>query len=142
MTMLNNGSIIIEIAGEPVGKGRARFARTTGHAYTPTRTRRYEDQLRYVAQQTMNGQAPLQGPLFVQIDAYFPIPNSWSRKKREAALVGSIKHVTRPDIDNLVKTVDSLNQVVWGDDRQIVTCVVSKHYTDRPRLRIEVTATS
>ena len=33
--------IVIEIAGEPRGKGRPRFARS-GHTYTPAATRAYE----------------------------------------------------------------------------------------------------
>jgi Holliday junction resolvase RusA-like endonuclease len=136
--MITDANIVIEIVGEPVGKGRARFARSTGHAYTPAHTRRYENQLRYAAQQAMDGRPPLSGPLSIRIEAHFPVPTSWSRKKRESALAGAVKHIVRPDVDNLVKTVDGLNQIVWRDDRQIVNCLVTKLYSDRPQLRIEV----
>ena len=48
------------------------------------------------------------------LTATFPVPTSWSRRKREAALTGTIQHIKKPDCDNLLKCVDALNQVVWG----------------------------
>ncbi len=130
--------IIIELAGEPKGKGRPRFVRKTGIAFTPTATRNYEAGLRLAAQDAMAGRAPLDGPVIVTIDAFFPVPASWSRKKREAALAGSLLPQSKPDLDNLMKGLDSLNEVVFRDDKQITDATVRKRYSDRPRLRIEI----
>jgi len=130
-------SIVIELAGEPRGKGRPRFARN-GVTYTSTATRRHEAALRFAAQQEMNGRPPLAGALAVTVTATFPIPLSWSKRKRVAAIAGSLPHVKAPDADNLLKVTDALNGVAWVDDKQITRAVIIKKYGERPCLRIEI----
>jgi Holliday junction resolvase RusA-like endonuclease len=130
--------LVIELLGEPKGKGRPRFARRTGHAYTPQETASYEACLRHEAALAMAGRAPLEGPLLVQVAAHFEIPASWSAKKRAAALAGEIRPTKRPDWENVAKMLDALNEVVWRDDAQVVSGLIEKHYSDRPRLRVEV----
>jgi Holliday junction resolvase RusA-like endonuclease len=130
--------IVIELSGEPKGKGRPRFARN-GRVYTPAATRAYESTLRFAAQEEMNGRPPLDGALAVTVTATFPIPISWSARKRASALAGSLPHVKAPDCDNLLKCTDALNQIVWRDDKQIIKARVVKRYGERPSLRIEIT---
>jgi len=131
--------IVIELAGTPVGKGRPRFVRRTGCAYTPTKTRNYEGNLRLAAQDVMAGAKPLEGPLAVTVHALFPVPASWSRRKRNAALDGSLWPTSKPDCDNIAKgACDALNQIVYRDDKQAVDVRVIKSYSERPALRIEV----
>jgi Holliday junction resolvase RusA-like endonuclease len=48
--------------------------------------------------------------------------------------------LVKPDADNLIKQLDSFNQVIWVDDRQIVTALIRKRYSERPMLRVEVTS--
>lgn len=131
-------TITIELSGEPRGKGRPRFVRATGIAFTPAETRKYESALRFAAQQEMATRSPLEGPLSVLVEAHFPIPQSWSRKKRDQALAGMVRPTTKPDADNLLKNLDSFNEVVFRDDKQIVDARISKFYSDRPRLVIRV----
>ena len=131
-------SVTIELNGPPKGKGRARFVRKTGIAYTPEKTRNYEAVLRFAAVVAMRGKLPMEGPVAVLMTAYFPIPTSWGAKKRLAALERAILPTTKPDIDNIVKVLDALNGVVFNDDKQVVSCSVSKLYCSRPRLRIIV----
>lgn len=130
--------IVIELAGEPEGVGRPRFVRRTGVAFTPADTRKYQAALRLAAQQAMRGGAPLDGPVSVMVAAYFPIPASWSKRKREQALSGLIGATVKPDCDNILKQLDALNQVVFVDDKQVVQATVHKRYSERPALRIEV----
>jgi len=134
--------VIIFFAGDPVAKGRPRFA-SLGNgrpvAFTPAKTRKYEAALRYAAQQAMNGRALLTGPLSMTVTATMPVPQSWSGKKQRAALAGEIMPTKRPDADNFGKlAADSLNTVVFADDSQIVDWRVIKLYGERPGLRIEV----
>ncbi|HWE19664.1 MAG TPA: RusA family crossover junction endodeoxyribonuclease [Hyphomicrobiaceae bacterium] len=135
-------TVRIELAGEPRGKGRPRFSRRSGIAYTPGSTRTYEAALRHEAALAMQGRAPLDGPLSVTVDAWMPIPASWSRRRQLQASTGLIRPTGRPDIDNLVKTLDALNRVVWRDDSQIVLIQVSKRYAERPRLDVVVSRLS
>lgn len=130
--------IVIVLAGEPKGKGRPRFNRATGRSYTPQPTAIYEDALRYAAQQTMAGAVPLEGALKIDIRAHVGIPKSWPKKKQALALRGDLRPTGKPDGDNLAKTVDALNEVVWRDDSQIVDWSIHKFYSDRPRLELRI----
>lgn len=123
--------------GEPIGKGRPRFSRATGHAYTPEKTARFEERLAWAAQDTMKRRPLFDGPLRMLINAYFSIPVSKAAKWRLAALEQKILPTKKPDIDNIIKGVaDSLNKVVYVDDTQIVSLAAGKFYSDRPRIEI------
>ena|ERR1700761_6108798 len=130
--------ITITLAGVPVGKGRPRFVRSTGRAFTPERTRSYEDSLRLSAQVVMVGRVPLDGPLSVSIDAAFPVPESWSKVRRRLALDGVLRPCVKPDADNLMKVLDALNQIVWLDDKQIVEASIRKTYSDKPAFTVMI----
>ncbi len=132
--------VTVIVLGSPVGKGRPRFTRKTGHAYTPEKTRRYEDILRFAAQQEMKGRAPDEGPIAVKVIARFPVPASWSRKRRLMALAGDLMPTKKPDADNLLKGLDSFNEVVWKDDAQIIRAEIVKRYDAIPALVVEVRA--
>lgn len=133
------GIVTVELAGTPVAKGRARFVRSTGIAFTPAKTRSYESHLRLAAQDAMDGRAPLEGPLVMRVRVTLPIPLSFSKRKRAAALAGDEHPAKRPDWDNYGKiAADSLNSIVFRDDAQIVDARVVKRYGERPGLSIDV----
>src|SRR3990167_60074 len=111
--------IRIELVGPPRGKGRPRFVRATGRTYTPAKTASYEGELKFAAQRVMGNRPPVDIALDVLFVAVFPVPSSWSRKKREAALAGEIRPTVKPDGDNILKCSDALNEVVWRDDKSI-----------------------
>ena len=125
------------VTGRPLAKGRVRFTKT-GHAFTPDRTVGFEGKLALAAQAAMNGQPPAEGPVAVTLEVLLPIAASWSKKKREAAVLGQIRPTGRPDLDNFAKMLDALNLVVWNDDAQIVELVVFKRYSEAPQLAITV----
>lgn len=133
-------SALIEIRmdGTPVGKGRPRFSRATGHTYTPEKTARFEERLAWTAQGVMAGRPLLDGPLAVSVFAFMDIPKSKPKRWREDALANRIHPTSKPDADNIAKMLDALNKVVWVDDSQIVYLAVHKRYSDRPRLEISV----
>jgi Holliday junction resolvase RusA-like endonuclease len=131
--------IKIELPGEPRGKDRPRFLRNRAKpAYTTPRTAEYEESLAKVAMIAMAGRKPLDGPLFVTIRAYFGIANSWSKKDKASALAGYLRPTKKPDWENIAKTLDAFNGIVWVDDAQIVDARVTKEYSPMPRLVVEV----
>ncbi len=130
--------VTIRLTGEPEGKGRPRFDRRSGRAYTPASTRSYEAALRLAAQAEMAGRPLMTGALEVLIVAAFPIPKSFSKAKRSDALVGALRPTRKPDADNLLKGIDALNGVVWEDDAQVTDATVKKIYAERPELTIQV----
>lgn len=128
------------ILGEPKGKGRPRFCRNTGHAITPKDTVNYETlvHMEYVAQ-CEEFRFPDDAMLDMRIRAYYSIPKSASKKKRAEMIIGEIRPTKKPDMDNVVKIIaDSLNQVAYRDDTQIVDCQCRKFYSDNPRVEVMI----
>lgn len=130
--------IVITLLGHPRGQGRPRFVRATGIAHKDAKTQRFEDNLAVMSKIAMAGRAPLTGPLATFILAVFPIPKSWSAKKRAAALVGQIRPTVKPDWDNIGKMTDAMKGIVFVDDAMIVDGRVKKIYGERPRLVVTV----
>lgn len=129
--------ITIILAGEPRGKGRPRFA--GGVAYTDAKTRAYEHALAWAAQAEMGSRAPTDSPVTMLVEVRMPVPQSWSRARRTAALAGKILPLTKPDADNVLKgAADALNHIVFVDDKQIVEATVRKIYHEKPALIIRV----
>lgn len=86
----------------------------------------------------MGDAKPTSQPIAVAIEARIPVPNSWSQKKRAAALAGRVLPTTRPDVENYSKAMDALNGIVWVDDKQIVDEHIAKIYSERPGLTIRI----
>lgn len=130
----------ITIFGEPVGKGRPRFARTGAYvrAYTPDKTRQYEENVATIYR-LRKGQHFGAEPVTLKVDAYFAVPKSASKKAREAMLSGETPCMKKPDADNIIKCIaDALNGVAYDDDKQITNVVFSKQYSESPRVEITV----
>jgi len=123
--------MVINIPGlDPVAKGRARVTKR-GHAYTPKKTKLFEEAVRLsaIAQMRRGGHGIESGPISVHVALVFTPPKSWPKWKRAAAIAGDVKHTGKPDADNLAKGVcDALNGIAWVDDSQIVSLTVSKGY--------------
>lgn len=132
--------IAITIPGRPVAKGRPRLSNVNGcaRAFTPAKTRRYEDLIRLEAGRLMEGREMMTGAVSATVRAFVAIPKSMSKQRRLDAIEGRLRPTTRPDIDNYVKTLDALNDIVFHDDSQIAQLIATKHYSDRPRLEIEL----
>ena len=117
------------IYGKPVSKGRPRFGRAKNGsmvAYTPFKTRKYEQEVKSLFQIAMYGKAMLEGPVKVTITACFN-----SKKK-------SGWHTSRPDLDNIIKAIlDSMNGIVVEDDASVAQIVACKRYDDGEE-RVEV----
>lgn len=128
------------VHGDCVAKGRPRFAVRNGHAmaYTPAKTRRWEDVVRQTAIREWGNTKPIaEAGIFIEAVFVRQVPSSWSRKKREAALAGLLHPVTKPDLDNLFKAItDGLNAVVYLDDAQIVATTVQKVYGPDPHVEV------
>lgn len=132
------------LAGPPQGKARHRSAvRHKGNKvfvqqYSDAKTVKYETQLRIIGTQAMQGNPPFDGPISVYMTCFFPVPDSWSNKKRLEALAGRIRPTVKPDWDNVGKLCDGLNQVCWKDDKQIVDGRVVKLYSTTPGVQIDI----
>ena len=125
----------LRVDGVPVPKGRARVTTIGGfaRAYTPEKTRKYEQLVAYCAREAWGKNPPLDGPIAVAMDVNLAIPDSWSKRKKAEALAGQIMPTGRADLDNYCKAVfDSLNEICYHDDSQIVSVTVLKQYSGTP----------
>jgi Holliday junction resolvase RusA-like endonuclease len=123
-------TITIILEGTPVPKGRPRFG--NGRAYTPKRTKDYENALKALIKEQK-----IEGPIEVLLNAVFPRPQRLMPKKYPDGL---ILHTKRPDLDNIIKAVlDALNKTLQ-DDAQVCTIHAYKYYAERNQnARTEVT---
>ena len=129
------------VYGEPVGKGRPRFARRGKFTstYTPQKTKTYEDEIRMMAKVAMGASEPLDTPMTVAIYIRVGIPASYSKQKRKDALEGIIKPTKKPDLDNIAKCfLDGMNDIVYLDDKQVVNLHVTKVYAETPAVEVMV----
>lgn len=134
-------SFIIE--GIPVAKGRPRLTTRNGfaRAYTPDKTRRFETVVADEARTAIGPIDPYAGA--VELEAHFtiPIPKSWRKSDKAAALAGTLFPASKPDIDNYLKAIaDGMNGVVYCDDCQIVSARLTKRYGEEPGIAITVRA--
>jgi len=122
-----------------IPKGRPRHT-SSGHAYTPERTRDYEAAVRYAAQKKMQGKKQFLATVRVTIFVYKTVPKSYSKEKRVLASLGWIIP-SGGDLDNYVKAVtDALNGVVYHDDKQIGELHAKVRYGPANKVIIKVAA--
>ena len=116
--MIHTHTIIVPFVR---GKGRPRFVRATGRAYTPDKTAEAMAAIRAAWLDETDERAPSGTPVTVAITATRPLPKS--RPKRVMREADTVK----PDADNIAKCVlDALNGVAWDDDTQVTRLSVRK----------------
>lgn len=110
-------------------KGKARPRLFNGRAITPVDTVNYENWVRLCYQQQKGEH--LEGPIRARIVAYYKIPKSYSKKRVQAISEGAEHPIKKPDADNIAKIIlDSLNDIAFHDDSQIIELTVIKRYTE------------
>jgi len=106
--------------------------------YTPAATVNYETLVKEIFAVKYPNHQPSDKILAAQINAYFSIPKSTSKKKYREMLEGGIRP-KKIDCDNCAKIVlDALNKIAYHDDRQVVELHVHKYYAERPRVEIMI----
>lgn len=119
------------IPGKVQAKQRPRF--NGKFAYTPKQTVEYENWIRTCLLDKYKEIKPSEEPLKAKIIAYYEIPKSTSKKKRQQMLNCEIFPTVKPDTDNIAKSIlDSLNGIAYLDDKQIVKLEVEKYYSQAP----------
>ena len=131
-----------KLSGQPTGKGRPRFTKS-GHTYTPTKTKEYEQRIKRAAWAEMQRQGlnPTGRRVNVIVGCYFEIPKSYSKMKRLECQSG-ILIPKKPDVDNVIKAVlDACNEIVYDDDAQVWYLAGFKRYCDEgqePHIHVKI----
>lgn len=72
-------------------------------------------------------------------DAYFPTPSGMNKEEKVRAELKLIRHMSKPDWDNLGKTYsDMIQNTIIMDDSIIVESQVRKYYSTKPRIEITI----
>ena len=122
-------SFVVE--GTAVPKQRPRISKR--QAYTPKKTRDYEERVRRAFRSSYYGFTPIfpkDTPVKAYIDIVQQIPKSWSNSKTIRAERGEIVPTSRNgDLDNIAKSIlDALNGLVYEDDCQVTVLFITKRY--------------
>jgi Holliday junction resolvase RusA-like endonuclease len=114
------------VPGKPRGKGRPRFSKG-GHVYTDKETVSYENWVAERVREFTKGELLYPRPTPVVVEVLVNL----AKPKSKSQYVWWV--VTRPDLDNIVKSIlDGLNRSnVWEDDSQVVRISASKTYAAR-----------
>jgi Holliday junction resolvase RusA-like endonuclease len=133
-TMVSPRMIEIVIPIPPMGAvrmtQRSKWADPKAKSYL-----HYKESLGFIARSTIK--EPIKGPISVTLGFYYPIPASWSKKKKELAY--DMLPTVKPDIDNAVKGVfDALNKIAWEDDDLITDLMTFKRYSEEPKILIKI----
>lgn len=128
------------VPGEPRGKGRPRFNRSAGAAYTDRETKAYEETIVAFFRKSYGGfRYPDTAFLSVSVTALLPIPKSATKAQRAAMAAGETLPSRKPDVDNVQKVVlDALNGVAYKDDARVVDLHGYKRYSITPGLLVEI----
>lgn len=121
---------------EPIGKATARHTVRDGRVmtYTPARTRNTEIAIQLLIRQAVmekldNCFFPADVPLRL-IAIFYRIPPKHLKKN-------ITKPITRPDVDNYMKTLcDAMQKFLFLDDSQITTALIKKRFGTPPRIEL------
>lgn len=141
--IIEQQKISFTIYGEPVAQGRPKLTTINGmaRAYDPKKSRDWKDYVKLAASEHAMS-ALLEGPLLLEVTIYRQTTKaiSSSKKKAEAAEMGELLPVSKPDVDNYLKGIkDALNGVIWKDDSQVTDVIARKRYSARPRVEVTIT---
>lgn len=127
------------IQGKVQAKQRPRFNRYSGKTYTPNETIAYENWVKTCYLEKYKDKELMEKPLRVTIKAYFEIPKSTSKKRKQQMMDNEILPMVKPDTDNIAKGVlDSLNGIAYKDDKQVVELIVNKFYNNTPYVSVMI----
>lgn len=128
------------IEGEPTGKGRPKFNGNTNVAYTPKKTKDYENLVKWsYAEQVGLCNTFGDSPVAVDIVAYCSIPKRTTKEKFEGMIVNKLKPTKKPDVDNIAKIIlDALNHIAYDDDKYVVSLSVKKVYSSYPKVMVSI----
>lgn len=118
--------MIIDITPMPSPRPRARCVGRRPMIYMPKEYIEYKEGLKTIIRSQHKGK-PYECPVKAYITFDMPMPKSWSKKKK--AEKQFTPHTSKPDCDNLAKTLlDTMNSIVFLDDSQVCELTVVKRW--------------
>ena len=119
------------LEGKPVAKQSMKLNVKTKTRYKDPKVKTYEEYVRGIAELSMIGKEMLgkDAPCAVVIIVYV------KRSEKDKAYYP----ITKPDLDNVSKGIlDSLNKIVYYDDKQVVDLTVSRLFSTRDCVEVKI----
>ena len=115
---------------DPCPASRPRVSRWS--TYYPKRYTKFKNNMKALTSEMET--IPSEKLISVDIEFNVRIPKSWSKKKSKEKNGQYCDNSC--DIDNYLKAIlDSLNGVLFVDDRQVVEVYARKRYSDKPNIK-------
>lgn len=130
-------AVRITVPGPPVPKARPRIGKN-GHAYTPARTRAYEQEVQAAWLEAGRPRLP-DGPFAAVVELVVQRPAAHYRTKARLLRAGAPPIPLRLDADNALKgLLDALNGLAFTDDRWAADIRARKRWADDEPERAEL----
>lgn len=125
-----------ELTGKPIAQQRPRFSR--GRIYDPMSEEKTEVKNTLKCNISKNTiYFDSEQLLRINMIFYTPLPKRCSKAKKTA--LEGILDKSRPDLDNYVKFyLDAFNEIIYEDDKSIVSLYAEKRKSANPRVRVEI----
>ena len=112
------------------GKARPRFNTYTKKVYTTPQDREFEALIRATYVSVDGLYFDENKYLRLEAELYFAIPKSYTKKRKLLCAENVERPAKKPDADNCLKSIaDSLNEIAYKDDIQLVEMEAKKYYT-------------
>ena len=128
--------IRLELAGEPIPQARPRMFRKGHRTMVFDPQAAYKKQQRYLIQDQIDNIKDFKQFRYPNIRFWFfmPIPKSMNKTDRLMANEERLRHIKKPDVDNITKLyLDILTGIVYDDDNCVALDSCRKIYSPNPR---------
>ena len=133
--------ITIVIPGEPIPKMRHRQSKW-GSTFDPQVDAKNAVKWHikhFIKEHFPDIEFPLAGPVHCEFYFYMPMPEHFTQAEKSLISWNAMKHVSKPDCDNLEKFyLDCMSKIVYEDDRRIYSLSTLKRYDIYPRTEIRI----
>ena len=120
------------VPGDPMGKPRMTRADKWKRRAPVLKYRSWADWARLCVRSQVGALPAAEKTILITFRAYFTPPESWSKKRREAA-IGQMKR-TKPDGDNCLKMLDCF----YAEDSALGDLHVIRRFDWEARLEVEI----
>jgi Holliday junction resolvase RusA-like endonuclease len=136
--MLEN-KLEFTITGKPHPKSRPRFSQHKGRVAVYNAHKDISDLRKWQILSKVQPHNVIDAPIELDIIFYMPIPKGGTKQHKQNLAEGIVKHISKPDIDNLIKEIlDNMNGIVYKDDSLIYKISSSKEYSKSPRTEVRL----
>lgn len=134
---ITTDEINLVIGAEPKASKRPRKGKNS--FYVPDAHKNKKEICQLIKDQLPEDFVKAESEVYIDIKCYIKTVNGFSKTDKELAEDGHIRPITKPDVDNYMKTyLDAFNGVLWMDDGQVVDGRLRKYYSENPRVEVNI----